>query len=681
MRMYKSKNGQILKFVLSLSLIIVSLVMQARIEPTMFDGPYIFNQEDSLRIQWVEKGIGHDTLIAKKDANEFRRNNLPVVDLQDLDFVIEDKVSFDSIDKVVALSDVHGQYDILLTLLQNHNIIDKDGHWVFSENHLVIVGDNFDRGPKVLDILWFLFKLQKEAYNAGGRVHVLLGNHEIMVLNGDLRYLNKKYYYTSAVFTTKYDQFFRKGSILGDWITQHKAVISINKSLFVHGGMSPSIVKMGYSLKEINQVFEDSLIRQSESSILDDDKLALMYMEEGPLWYRGYFDTSAINNKSVDTILQTLGQEHLVIGHTSQDKIKPLFNSKIIVIDCSIKLGKTGQLLISENGEFEIGEIDGTRKILHEKQTLFDYIYNLDGLPHLEINTEVKKLINKSHKEEYQMASLRVRNTNGSQEYYFSGEVRARGKMRKKVCRFPPLKYNIPKAELTSQGFVNIDKLKFVFPCRNRSSDDKYNSREFFLYELYNLIDTNCIKAKRVNFSLIEDGKEKYNFVGFLVEDEDEYAYRKNARIVESGRIQDTGLDREPFLKMLFFQYMIANTDFALGNKHNLELVKLPDIDRVVALPYDFDYSGFVGQSYAVPHESLPIKSVQERYFFNYKITEEEYLRMVEYFLSLENDIYKFCDDATYMSEKTIRANKSFLKEFFDLLRAPKWLKREMIKG
>ena len=55
-------------------------------------------------------------------------------------------------------------------------------------------------------------------------------------------------------------------------------------------------------------------------------------------------------------------------------------------------------------------------------------------------------------------------------------------------------------------------------------------------------------------------------------------------------------MDRELFLKMEFFQYMIANTDWSLSNKHNLELVKVPARDKVIALPYDFDYSGFVGQ-------------------------------------------------------------------------------------
>ena len=125
---------------------------------------------------------------------------------------------------------------------------------------------------------------------------------------------------------------------------------------------------------------------------------------------------------------------------------------------------------------------------------------------------------------------------------------------------------------------------------------------------------------------------------------------------------------------------MIANTDWSLGNKHNLELVKVPSREKIVALPYDFDFSGFVGQNYAVPHISLPIKDVHDRYFFSYKITEEEFYQTIDYYLSIEKDIYQICEEANYMKKKTIEKNKEYFHKFFDLLRSPKRLKPKMIK-
>ena len=260
------------------------------------------------------------------------------------------------------------------------------------------------------------------------------------------------------------------------------------------------------------------------------------------------------------------------------------------------------------------------------------------------------------------------------------GRVRARGNMRKKVCRIPPVKVDFSKSALDSLGFLKLDKLKMVFPCHDRDSDQEMLLKERLLYDIYGIIDTNGIRIKMVDFIMMEGEKEKYNFIGCIVEDEEEYARRKNAVIIENGRVNDRVLDRESFLKMDFFQYMIANTDWSIANKHNLELVKLPDKERVVALPYDFDYAGFVGQRYAVPHESLPITSIHDRYFFSYKVSESEFKYMVEYYLSMEDKIYEVIDQATYLQPKTINKCKEYLKSYFNELRRPDRLKSKVVK-
>mgnify|MGYP001060122733 FL=1 len=78
---------------------------------------------------------------------------------------------------------------------------------------------------------------------------------EIMVLQGDIRYINRKYIYTSAIFNNQYYHFYRKGSILGDWIASHKVLTSVNKNLFVHAGVSDPTLGLQLSLKEINNTF------------------------------------------------------------------------------------------------------------------------------------------------------------------------------------------------------------------------------------------------------------------------------------------------------------------------------------------------------------------------------------------------------------------------------------------
>ena len=103
-----------------------------------------------------------------------------------------EKPIFTNINKIAALSDIHGQYDLVIKLFKNNKIIDDNLNWIFGDGHLVITGDIFDRGDTVNEVLWFIYKLEAQAENNGGRVHYLLGNHEYMIFYNDLRYIHEK---------------------------------------------------------------------------------------------------------------------------------------------------------------------------------------------------------------------------------------------------------------------------------------------------------------------------------------------------------------------------------------------------------------------------------------------------------------------------------------------------------
>ena len=130
---------------------------------------------------------------------------------------------------------------------------------------------------------------------------------------------------------------------------------------------------------------------------------------------------------------------------------------------------------------------------------------------------------------------------------------------------------------------------------------------------------------------------------------------------------------------MIFFQYMIANTDWAIPNKHNVEMVAHPAYKRIIAVPYDFDYAGFVGTPYAVPHESLPIKEVTDRYFRGFSVTESEALATAQYFKTREQDFYDIIDDCSYCSDEVKKESKKFIEPFFSTLESDKKVKNLMV--
>lgn len=667
-------------FILSV-LLFSTLCLLAQSKKTYDDGPYIDLVKDSIKVKWVQMGSPRDTIIHKSKPFVFKVENLPEVDLSDLDIIDDDKWEYDNIKKFVVISDLHGQFDTMMSLLKAHKVVDSVGNWNFSDHHLVVAGDHFSRGDKVMDILWFLFKLEKQAMEAGGKVHVMLGNHDWMTLNNDLRYLNVKYVYTSGVLQTFYHKLFTSQSVLGSWLRKKNVIITINDNLIVHAGLSQKMVDANLSAQKVNSLFRDSLMKNDVIPLVENQRTDLLLGDDGPLWYRAFADTLGYHEDSIKTILDFYNVNTVIVGHTIMPEITSRFGGKIFLIDCGLIKGNSGEVLIYNEDRFYRGKANGKKSELNkppkkQKKSLFDIIYNMndDGKnPKLKITTNFKNLIKNKLKEVEQESSFELINSGDSSLFSLKSMVRARGNMRKQVCYFPPIKFNFIKQDLSAYALKSADKLKMVFPCRDGGSQQEKLLQEYFLYTLYQVIDSNSVRAKMVDVQIINDKKEvTESFTSIVVEDEDAYALRTNARIVETkAKLNSTVLERKPFLLMYLFQYMIANTDWSVGNRHNVLIAKLPQYDKIVAMPYDFDYSGFVGQSYAVPDESLPIKSVNQRHFMPYVISPEEFDYAVKYYQDKKQAILDICDRATYLKPSSIEDNKKFILEFFKELDNP----------
>ena len=306
--------------------------------------------------------------------------------------------------------------------------------------------------------------------------------------------------------------------------------------------------------------------------------------------------------------------------------------------------------------------------------SLYEDIYNSKSIPELTLETDTKNLIRHSKSEKYQPAQVNLKY--GDAVYLeIHAAVRARGNVRKEVCEIPPIKINLSRKQLDSLGYLKIDKLKLLLPCVYDNQAQQYLYKEHFLYQAYELLDSNALRSKITKVQVTKNGKLKYKFNGLLLEDEKAYAQRKQAKIVQSNNINQGGLDRTSFLRMMFFQYMIGNTDWGIPTSHNIEMVKLPETIRVVPLPYDFDYSGFVNQPYAVPNDEIPIKNVRERYFFSYKISDAEYDAMVQEFSNIESSIMQLLDRDEFLNEETKRDCTYYLNQFFNALKDPATLK------
>lgn len=248
---------------------------------------------------------------------------------------------WNNVDRIVAVGDVHGDYEHLVTVLRFAELIDAAGNWTGGKTHLVQTGDVVDRGPQSRKAMDLLMKLEAQAREAGGYVHALIGNHEAMNIYGDLRYVSAAEFATYQADSSREEpgkplgyaghrkQFGPSGTY-GNWIRGHNAVVKINDTIFVHGGIGPKYAS--YSIRQINDRIREDL--DNPSKVQD----GMAVDAEGPLWYRGlaYGDEQALDTH-VATVLRKLKIERIVIGHTFADgAVTPRFGGRVVMIDIGL---------------------------------------------------------------------------------------------------------------------------------------------------------------------------------------------------------------------------------------------------------------------------------------------------------------------------------------------------------
>jgi Calcineurin-like phosphoesterase len=237
---------------------------------------------------------------------------------------------------LVALSDIEGEFDALVALLTSAGVIDSNYNWIFGTGHVAILGDTMDRGSAVFECLWLLFKLEGDAAIAGGQLHMLLGNHEQKNFFGarnarSLKDVADKYFVNATLLGVEYVDWIGTEAILGRWLRSRNAIERIGDRLFMHGGVSPALVRSGLSITALNERVRETLDSSIERwSALD----SLIAEKDGPLWYRGLAQQSAAADH-VTAMLAAYRATEIVIAHTILDPlhITSLYDGRVLAID------------------------------------------------------------------------------------------------------------------------------------------------------------------------------------------------------------------------------------------------------------------------------------------------------------------------------------------------------------
>lgn len=233
--------------------------------------------------------------------------------------------------RMMVLSDIEGDFKAFKTMLVGGGVMDETFTWRFGNGHLVLLGDFFDRGLQVTECLWLVYKLESEAEAAGGKVHFILGNHEILNLQGNSAYVRRKYLENARLMGEDFKYWYDRNSELGRWLRTKNAVEKIGDYVFCHGGISPELAQTRLSLTEINKITRQHLgIPQNE--ILSASAKAIFDLQTGIFWYRSAAKNLA-SDAEITYALQYAGAKRMVVGHTLQPDLTALYGGRVICID------------------------------------------------------------------------------------------------------------------------------------------------------------------------------------------------------------------------------------------------------------------------------------------------------------------------------------------------------------
>ena len=235
---------------------------------------------------------------------------------------------FAGAERVVAIGDLHGDVAATRTAFRLAGAIDDKDAWVGGKLVVVQTGDQLDRGDDEPEILDFLEKLAARATSVGGAVHVLNGNHEVMNVAGDFRYVTGdgfRDYQSTPLVGQRGKQAsllpaehhgraaaFLPGGPVAQKLAPHPVVIVVGDTVFAHGGVLPGHVR--YGLGKLND--ESRRWMLGENRRMPD----ILNGETAPIWTRDYSDgePTARACAALDTVLGDLKVKRMVVGHTVQ---------------------------------------------------------------------------------------------------------------------------------------------------------------------------------------------------------------------------------------------------------------------------------------------------------------------------------------------------------------------------
>jgi hypothetical protein len=316
------------------------------------------------------------------------------------------------------------------------------------------------------------------------------------------------------------------------------------------------------------------------------------------------------------------------------------------------------------------GQVDTTANsyAVADTQDVKVTLFNTDDLFNITLAFDISTYKKNKSDQEYLDAVLTYFHTENDSVVKHL-KVRARGNIRRTaICDFPPLMLNFKMKDSKGIEFSGINKLKIVPYCKEGFED--LILREYLVYKLYNVLTDQSFRVRLFRIKYINTARDRKPITqyGFAIEPKSLVEKRTASKEIVMQGLSQKHFDQEVLTRVALFNYMIGNTDWSVPIQHNILLLR--KVQPAFAtdnplIPYDFDYSAIVGAPYAIPFETLPIKTVRERMYLAICRSEASFSTAIDQFSAKKDQFYKVINDFPYLSARSKKDMTKYLDDFF----------------
>src|SRR5438552_583080 len=258
----------------------------------------------------------------------------------------------------------------------------------------------------------------------------------------------------------------------------------------------------------------------------------------------------------------------------------------------------------------------------------------------------------------------------GSDTGTIAVKLRTRGIFRLKTCGFPPIRLDLPSHKVQETPFAGEDRLKLVTHCQNDRLYERNLLREYALYRVFNAVTDSSFRVRLAHVTYVDSARhDTVTRYAFLIETDAALARRIGADPLTMDNLYDPMMDPSYMTLVAVFQYLIGNTDWSVWKRHNIAIFqKVAEPKPVLAVPYDFDFSGAVNAPYASPPEQLKIQSVRQRVYRGFCQPDSVLTPVLTRFRAAKDSMYAAVRAVPDLPERDVRNVLDYFDEFFQVL-------------